>query len=100
VLETLVVGDGETEVFEPEGRYACMRNVYALPSTVTLIQWLKRAGFGRAELIDSTWTSTQEQRATEWMQWKSLSDFLDPGDPRKTLEGHPAPRRVVVIARI
>ncbi|MBR9800034.1 MAG: DUF1698 domain-containing protein, partial [Gammaproteobacteria bacterium] len=39
-----------------------------------------------------------EQRATDWMTYHSLSDFLDPADPSLTREGHPAPRRAVLIA--
>ncbi|WP_114141484.1 DUF1698 domain-containing protein, partial [Escherichia coli] len=30
---------------------------------------------------------------------ESLSDFLDPHDPGKTVEGYPAPKRAVLIAR-
>ncbi|XPE62187.1 DUF1698 domain-containing protein [Shigella flexneri] len=28
-----------------------------------------------------------------------MSDFLDPHDPGKTVEGYPAPKRAVLIAR-
>jgi tRNA (mo5U34)-methyltransferase len=44
-------------------------------------------------------TSTEEQRSTDWMRFHSLADFLDPQDPGKTVEGHPAPRRAIVTAR-
>ncbi|WP_133153804.1 DUF1698 domain-containing protein, partial [Vibrio sp. 10N.261.55.A7] len=29
----------------------------------------------------------------------SLPDYLDPSDPSKTREGHPAPRRAILVAR-
>ncbi|MBI1015395.1 putative methyltransferase [Escherichia coli] len=33
------------------------------------------------------------------MVTESLADFLDPHDPGKTVEGYPAPKRAVLIAR-
>jgi|GEM_PF-3634529 len=30
-------------------------------------------------------------RRTEWMQFDSLADFLNPNDPIRTIEGYPAP---------
>ena len=45
-----------------------------------------------------TVTTVDEQRATPWMEFESLSDFLGPNDPTKTVEGHPAPKRAVIIA--
>ena len=32
------------------------------------------------------------------MTFDSLPTFLDPNDPTKTIEGHPAPKRAVVVA--
>jgi tRNA (mo5U34)-methyltransferase len=40
-----------------------------------------------------------EQRPTAWMRFESLPDFLDPDDPTHTVEGLPAPRRAVLIAK-
>ena len=98
VLETLVVDGDEHTVFLPEGRYAQMRNVWFLPSALALEAWLKRLGFINIRTVDIDQTSLQEQRTTEWMTYQSLQDFLDPDDHDKTLEGHPAPKRAVVIA--
>ncbi len=39
-----------------------------------------------------------EQRITEWMQFESLQQCLDPQDTSLTVEGLPAPRRAVVLA--
>ncbi|MGQ7096348.1 DUF1698 domain-containing protein, partial [Escherichia coli] len=50
-------------------------------------------------IVDVCVTTTEEQRRTEWMVTESLSDFLDPHDPSKTVEGYPAPKRAVLIAR-
>ncbi len=99
ILEGLVLeGDGEA-VLHPKGRYAKMKNVYAIPSCATLGGWLAQAGFGAVELLDVSPTTIAEQRRTAWMSFESLADFLDPADPRKTIEGHPAPVRAVFSAR-
>jgi tRNA (mo5U34)-methyltransferase len=76
-----------------------MGNVWFLPSCDTLLGWLAKAGLAEPTLIDVTVTTTQEQRATEWMTFHSLADFLDPQDPGKTVEGYPAPRRAIVTAK-
>lgn len=98
VLETLIVeGDQET-VFMPPGRYAKMRNVWFLPSSAAMILWLQRCGFTEVSCVNVCRTTRDEQRATEWMHYESLGDFLDPHDELKTLEGHPAPLRAVFTA--
>jgi tRNA (mo5U34)-methyltransferase len=98
ILETLIVeGDQET-VFMPQGRYAKMRNVWFLPSIAAMTLWLQRCGFKEIACVDTNRTSREEQRSTEWMQFESLADFLDPEDPEKTIEGHPAPLRAIFTA--
>lgn len=98
VLETLIVeGEGEW-AFCPPKRYAKMHNVFFLPTVACLQGWLERAGFDNIRCIDRTWTSSEEQRQTEWIKSESLADFLDSSDPRKTVEGHPAPLRAVLLA--
>jgi tRNA (mo5U34)-methyltransferase len=57
-------------------------------------------GFEDAQTIDVSVTTTQEQRSSDWMRFHSLSDFLDPLDPNKSIEGHPAPRRAIVTANL
>ncbi len=98
VIETLVVDGPEGHVLIPEGRYAKMRNVWAIPSIPTLEGWLRDSGLANIRTVDVTVTSTEEQRSTDWMTFESLPDFLDPDDLSKTVEGHPAPKRAVVIA--
>jgi tRNA (mo5U34)-methyltransferase len=98
VLETLVIEGDEGQVLVPEGRYAKMRNVWFIPSPPTLLSWLRKCGFKAPRLVDVCDTSVNEQRATEWMHFESLPDFLDPNDSSRTCEGHPAPRRAVFIA--
>ena len=96
VLESLVV-DGPP--IRAPARYARMNNVHVVPDRALLLAWTCAAGFTRAEVVDITATTTSEQRATEWMPYQSLADALDPTDATRTVEGHPAPQRAVVIAR-
>jgi len=98
VLETLVADGPEGWALMPEGRYAKMRNVWFIPSVQTLELWMKRCGFKNIRTVDVCTTSIQEQRSTDWMTFESLPDFLDPSDSTKTIEGHPAPTRAVVLA--
>ncbi len=99
VLETLVIPGDDDAVLQPPGRYAQMRNVLAIPTCAALSRWLAEAGYSDIRIVDVTPTTTAEQRATPWMTFLSLADFLDPQDPSRTVEGHPAPVRAVAIAR-
>ncbi|MGD8310161.1 MAG: tRNA 5-methoxyuridine(34)/uridine 5-oxyacetic acid(34) synthase CmoB [Chromatiales bacterium] len=98
VLETLVVEGADGKVLVPEGRYARMRNVWFIPSPPTLEAWLRRAGFADVRCVDITPTTTDEQRPTDWMRFESLARALDPCDPSRTVEGHPAPLRGLFVA--
>ena len=98
VLETLVVVGDQHQVLVPEDRYAQMRNVWFIPSSAAMMNWLRRCGFKNIKLVDETLTSIEEQRATEWMSFHSLENFLDPDDASKTIEGYPAPLRAIFIA--
>lgn len=98
VLETLVIDGDANTVLVPYDRYAQMNNVYFIPSVAALIGWLEKAGFSNVRCVDLDVTSVDEQRATDWMTYQSLSDFLDPNDNSKTIEGYPAPKRATLIA--
>ena len=99
ILETLVVEGRENTVLVPEGRYAKMRNVWFIPSTAMLERWLKRVGFKEIKVVDVTLTSTKEQRATHWMGYESLADFLHPDNTKLTIEGYPAPLRACLVCK-
>lgn len=99
VLETLVIEGKEGESLVPEGRYARMNNVWFLPSVPTLITWCRKMGFDDIRCVDITATTADEQRTTAWKPGQSLADYLDPQDPNRTLEGHPAPLRATIIAQ-
>jgi tRNA (mo5U34)-methyltransferase len=65
----------------------------------TLESWIANAGFTAIRTVDITPTTISEQRTTPWMRFASLAAALDPLDPRRTIEGHPAPVRCVLIAK-
>jgi tRNA (mo5U34)-methyltransferase len=98
VLETIYVPGEESSACTPVDRYARMRNVWLLPTIAELTTWLRRSGYKDVEIVDQSITTTDEQRSTEWMTFESLREALDPNDPTKTVEGWPAPHRVVVTA--
>ena len=100
VLETLVLPKSREEgLLVPGNRYARMRNVWAIPGTKRLLNWVREAGFRIAEVVDLTPTTTLEQKTTDWMRFESLEQALDPSDRSLTVEGLPAPVRAMVIAR-
>ena len=98
VLETLIVDGPQGYSLMPKDRYAMMRNVWFLPTVETLSLWCERVGLTNIKIVDINQTSIEEQRSTDWMRYNSLVDFLDPDDHNKTVEGYPAPKRVVLIA--
>ncbi|RKF19609.1 tRNA 5-methoxyuridine(34)/uridine 5-oxyacetic acid(34) synthase CmoB [Alginatibacterium sediminis] len=99
ILETLVVDGDVNDVLVPPDRYGKMRNVWFIPSAPALVSWLLKVGFIDVHIVDMDQTSIDEQRATDWMNFESLPDFLDPLDPSKTIEGHPAPLRTIIVAK-
>ncbi|GAA3534453.1 tRNA 5-methoxyuridine(34)/uridine 5-oxyacetic acid(34) synthase CmoB [Zobellella aerophila] len=98
VLETLVIDGNEHQVLVPGERYGKMRNVWFIPSTRALVGWLEKCGFEDIRVVDESLTTVDEQRSTDWMRNESLTDFLDPADPGKTIEGYPAPKRAIIVA--
>ena len=97
ILETLI-HDQKNSLY-PDGRYARMGNVWCVPSESDLFSWIEKAGYKDPTKVDITKTTTQEQRATEWMSFESLANALNPNDPQLTIEGYQAPIRELIIAR-
>lgn len=99
VLETIVIEGGPRESLVPVGRYARMNNVWFLPTAELLKAWLEKMGFDEINIVDQTQTTAEEQRVTDWKPGQSLANYLDPNNPTKTIEGHPAPIRATLIAK-
>jgi tRNA (mo5U34)-methyltransferase len=95
-LDTFMI-DGEDEIcLTPAGAYSKIPNIYFVPTVPALRNWCLRAGFTGFEVLETSLTTSDEQRKTAWIEGQSLEDFLDPDDPSKTVEGYPAPKRVYV----
>lgn len=101
ILETIGIQGEEPYALFPPDRYAKMRNVWFVPTLSCLVNWVRRANFEEIKILPSVATTEEEQRWTEWCPegGESLKDFLDPLDASKTIEGHPAPWRMTVIAK-
>lgn len=98
VLETIYLPGEEACSRTPEDRYARMHNVWMLPTIAELMTWMMRTGYTNIEILDKSMTTTNEQRSTQWMTFESLAEALDPNDSTRTVEGWPAPHRVVIAA--
>ncbi len=99
ILENLILDARQHHCLFPKDRYAKMRNVFFIPDLLVMESWLERAGFKDIQCINVQKTTEEEQRKTRWIQTETLSDFLDPEDSNKTIEGYPAPVRAVFTAR-
>jgi tRNA (mo5U34)-methyltransferase len=91
ILDTLIL-EGNEEIALSPLRYAKMKNVYFIPTLKTLKNWIKRAGFKEIEFIGKRYTTTNEQRKTEWIDGESLESFLNKTQT-KTIEGYEPPLR-------
>lgn len=103
LLETIILPDDAREeqlLIRHKGKYAGMGNVYSIPRYDTLVSWLEACGYHALERIDTTLTTSDEQRATPLSAPVSLRDHLDSADPTRTVEGYPAPLRVMVLASV
>lgn len=98
ILETITYPGEDSLAFSPEERYGKMPNIYFIPTVTCLVNWLKRVGFKKNQIISTTITTHEEQRKTEWMTFESLADYLNVSDSSKTIEGYPAPRRTIIIS--
>jgi len=98
VLETIYLPGDDAYAATPPDRYARMKNVWLLPTIRELTTWLTRSGYEDIDVIDLSVTTVDEQRSTEWMTFESLRESLDPTNPSRTVEGWPAPHRVVLTA--
>lgn len=100
VIETIVVDGPAGYCLTPEGRYANMNNVWFIPSLLTLCSWLRKLNIKDIEAGPIVTTTQHEQRSTTWSGPVSLAQALDPTRPNFTIEGHAAPKRVIVSGRV
>lgn len=96
ILDTFMIDGDDEMALCPAGAYSKIPNIYFVPTIPALKNWCLRAGFQDFEVLETSVTSLEEQRKTEWIEGQSLEDFLDSDDSSKTVEGYPAPKRVYV----
>ncbi len=99
-LDTFIIDGDDHVALSPEKTYSKIPNIYFIPTIPTLTHWCKRAGFKDIKLLEIKKTTTNEQRATNWIQGDSLENFLDPNNSNLTIEGYPAPKRAYIKAFI
>ena len=92
ILDTLIIEGNEEMALSPM-RYAKMKNIYFIPTLKALYNWIERAKFKDIEFIGKRYTTTNEQRKTEWIEGESLENFLNKNQT-KTIEGYEPPLRV------
>ena len=92
ILDTLII-EGNEEIALSPVRYAKMKNIYFIPTLKTLYNWIEKAKFSSIEFIGKRYTTTNEQRKTEWIEGESLEHFLNKNQT-KTIEGYEPPLRV------
>jgi tRNA (mo5U34)-methyltransferase len=98
LVESQAIPGEEAMALFPASTYAKAPGTWFVPTASCLVNWLKRAGFDQTEVFCRHPMDDSEQRRTEWMTFESFSDFMDPVDPGRTIEGYPAPWRVFVKA--
>lgn len=98
ILETQGIPGEQPYALFPDKTYAKVPGTYFVPTESCLVNWINKAGFKDIDLFSSQPMSSQEQRPTEWMEFESYQNFIDPSDPSLTVEGYPAPHRFIVKA--
>jgi len=99
VIETLVMPENTKALLTPPGRYAGMRNVWMIPSVEVLLDWIIKTQFNIVEVGEVVKTTLKEQQQSNWMPFHSLDQFIAPDNDTLTIEGFPAPHRVIIIAK-
>jgi tRNA (mo5U34)-methyltransferase len=94
ILETISADIGEACIV-PAGRYAGAAGIHWLPGPQAVINWLRRCGFSRAELV-GTDPARGEQRRTEFADLACMDESIEDG---RTKEGYPAPWRSIFRVR-
>ena len=93
ILETLIAPEKYGEALIPERNYANMPNVRFVHTKLGLETLAKKVNLNIVSISSTCKTTTEEQRTTSWMPFKSLSDGLN-FEKNLTIEGLPTPERV------
>lgn len=94
LLETAGIPGEDPVCLFPEDRYMKAPGYWFLPTAKAAENMLKRTGFTQVETLGVYPLTEEEQRKTPWVGTESLSDFIDPSEPEKTVEGYPRQLRI------
>ena len=98
ILETIISPMQYGEALEPkEGRYASMPNVHYVHTDFGCKSLFKQLNLRVVAESQLEITSSDEQRKTKWMPFKSFESALDANNKSLTVEGYPAPERKFYI---
>lgn len=75
-LETLIIDSKEPIMLTPK-EFLGMKNIYFIPSASALSNLALKCGFKSCTFLSSSITNNKEQRSTEFIDSKSLGDFLE-----------------------
>ncbi len=99
IAESQAIPGNEPMALFPADTYAKVPGTYFVPTGSCLCNWMKKAGFSDIDFFCTHPMSGAEQRRTDWMNFESYDDFLNPDNPALTVEGYPAPWRIFVKGR-
>ncbi len=99
IVETQAIPGEEPLALCPADTYAKAPGTYFVPTGSCLLSWLNKAGFVDCKLFSAVPMSAAEQRPTEWMTFESYENFISTENPQLTVEGYPAPWRLLASAR-
>lgn len=94
LLETLILQDKAATCLCPYPTYAKMPNVFYIFSPQALQNLSLHAGFKSCEILSYSYTDNTEQRSTDFIDKKSLGDYLT---PTQTIEGYPPACRGIFV---
>ena len=98
ILETIISPKQYGEALEPEeGRYASMPNVHYVHTDFGCKSLFKQLDMRVVAESQLEITTSEEQRKTKWMPFKSFESALDENNKSLTVEGYPAPKRKFYI---
>lgn len=98
IIETAGIPGQDESCLFPGKSYMKAPGWWFLPTAAALKNMLARSGFEKVIIHEAFPLTHTEQRKTGWVDTQSLESFLDPADPRRTVEGYPAPLRIYASA--
>tara|TARA_B100000700_G_scaffold92545_1_gene104488 strand:- start:273 stop:1214 length:942 start_codon:yes stop_codon:yes gene_type:complete len=93
VIETIVASTEYGDYIEPKGPYASMPNVYFVHTDKGFLDLVEKEGLKIIHKSTEVQTTTNEQRQTKWMPFKSYESAVLETNQDITVENFPAPKR-------